>query len=134
MENENGFQFERLQVYQRSLDIVDMIYQITEAFPKDELFGLRSQFRRAVVSINLNIAEGSARSKKDFRRFLDVVHGSVFECIAILTICKRRNFIIDKDFSQIRMNLSELSKMISGLKRSIGFERRCDSLTTNSEL
>ncbi|MBN2511604.1 MAG: four helix bundle protein [Sedimentisphaerales bacterium] len=42
MENENGFQFERLQVYQKSLDIVDLVYQITEVFPKDELFGLRS--------------------------------------------------------------------------------------------
>ena len=91
------------------------------------MYGITSQFRRAVVSISLNIAEGSARSKKDFRRFLDIAHGSIYECVTLLTICKKRQYIEDIPFSELRMGFSELSKMTSGLKRGIGFSARSES-------
>lgn len=118
------FNFEKLQVYQKSLGIIDTVYQHTDCFPREEMYGITSQFRRAVVSIALNIAEGAARSKKDFRRFLNVAQGSIFECVALLTICKRKQFISEEPFMQLRLGFCELSKMVSGLKRGIGFGGR----------
>ena len=121
------FQFENLQVYQKALEVIDKVYQYTRSFPKEEIYGMTSQFRRAVVSIALNITESSARSKKDFRRFLDMAHGSICECIALLSICKQRKYIEEISYSQLRISLGELAKMVSGLKRSIGFPGRSET-------
>ncbi len=84
------FKFEELRVYQESLNFVDDVYQLTEKFPKEEIFSLISQLKRAAISISLNIAEGTSRTKKDFRHFLDIARGSCFECVAILTIAKTK--------------------------------------------
>ncbi len=65
------FKFEELHVYQDSLDFVDKVYLITSKWPKEEIFSLISQFKRAAISISLNIAEGTGRTTKDFRHFLD---------------------------------------------------------------
>jgi len=66
MHSEITFQFEELIVYQKALDVIDYVYDQTKSFPKEELYGLISQFRRAAVSISLNFAEGTSRSKKDY--------------------------------------------------------------------
>ena len=113
------FNFEKLDVYQRSNDFVAQIYSLSKSFPKDEMFGLTSQLRRAAVSISLNIAEGSARSKKDFNRFIDMARGSVFECVTILQISSKQNYIDKNKLEQIEAYLVEISKMLSGLKRSL---------------
>jgi four helix bundle protein len=122
-----NFKFEDLQVYQKSLNTLDWVYESTTTFPKNEIYGITSQFRRAVVSIGLYIAEGSARSKKDFRRFLDIAQGSVLECVALIEISKRRNYLEESSVLRLRETFSEISKMISGLKRGIGFSDRCES-------
>ncbi len=127
MQKEAVFQFEKLIVYQKALDVIDYVYEQTSSFPKEELYGLMSQFRRAAVSISLNIAEGTARSKTDYRRFLDIAQGSVFECVTILEICKRRKYIVEKQHSHLRSCFLELSKMISGLKRGLGFSARSEN-------
>src|SRR5882672_550864 len=95
----NKFRFEDLNVYQEALKFVDKVYLATGAWPKEEIFGLTNQFRRASVSIVLNIAEGSSRTRKDFRHFLDLSKGSCFECAAILSIAKSRNFINQSQFN-----------------------------------
>lgn len=112
-----SFNFEKLTVYQKALDVIDKVYDYTNTFPKEELFGLTSQFRRSATSISLNIAEGSARSKKDYFRFLDIAQGSIFESIAIIEIGKRKKYFEPSVVLELRKDFSEISKMISGLKR-----------------
>ena len=68
--SEDRFDFENLKVYQKSLAYVDFVYELTKKFPKEEIFSLANQFRRASVSICLNIAEGSGGSKAEFNQFL----------------------------------------------------------------
>lgn len=83
------------------------------------MFGLTNQLRRAAVSISLNISEGSARSKKDFSHFIDMARGSVFECVTILQISFKQCYINDENFSDFKNKLTDLSKMLSGLKKSM---------------
>jgi four helix bundle protein len=114
-----GFNFEDLDVYSKAVDFVSRIYSLTKTFQKDEMFGLTGQLRRAAVSIPANIAEGSARSKKEFGRFIDIGRGSVFECVALLQISLKQGYMDENKFIDLRNELTELSKMLSGLKRSI---------------
>jgi four helix bundle protein len=114
-----NFRFEELTVYQKAIDFVNAIYTLTKKFPNDEMFALTSQLRRAAVSISLNIAEGSARSKKDFGRFIDMARGSVFECVTILKISAKQNYIKQSEFNNFENDLVEISKMLSGLKRKV---------------
>jgi four helix bundle protein len=114
-----GFNFEELDVYQKSIEFVDQVYSLTNHFPKDELFGLTKQFRKAAVSILLNIAEGSARTKRDFNRFIDMARGSAFECVAILQVSVKRGYVSLEKFNELRDRVIDISKMLSGLKRSL---------------
>ena len=82
-----------LIVWQKAIDLCKVVYKITETFPQREMYGLSSQLRRAAVSIPSNIAEGSSRSKKDNRRFLDIARGSCFEVVAILNVAARLGLI-----------------------------------------
>jgi four helix bundle protein len=111
------FNFEDLQVYQKSLDLVDSVYGVSKQFPKEEIYGLTSQFRRAAVSISLNIAEGSGGTKKEFLRFLRTASNSLKECIVCITVAKRQDYISYKEHDELREKLIEISKMISGLKK-----------------
>ena len=114
-----GFNFEDLNVYNKAVDLVNDVYLLTKIFPKDEMFGLTSQLRRAAVSISSNISEGSARSKKDFSRFIDMARGSVFECVTLLQISLKQRYVGQKKFIDLKDKLTDLSKMLSGLRRSI---------------
>lgn len=113
------FNFENLSVYQKALDLVDEIYSLTRTWPREYLYDITSQLRRAALSIPLNIAEGSSRSKKDNRRFLDIARGSCFEVVAIIDAAKRLDLIRLAIREQFYERLTELSKMISGLKSSL---------------
>jgi len=114
-----GFNFEDLDVYNKAVGFANEIYSLTKNFPKDEMFGLTGQLRRAAVSISLNISEGSARSKKDFIRFIDIARGSIFECVTILKLSARQNYIKQLKFNELEKDLVEISKMLSGLKRKL---------------
>jgi four helix bundle protein len=116
---EMPFNFEKLDVYHKAIEFIDEVYLVTDEYPSGEAFGLTSQFRRAAVSISLNIAEGSARSKKDFNRFVDMARGSVFECVAILQLSARRGYLPPEKLTDLRDKLTDISKMLSGLKRSL---------------
>ena len=74
------FNFEKLDVWHKAIDFADLVYSSTRQFLREEKFGLTNQMRRAAVSVSSNIAEGSSRiSRSDFRRFVEIATGSVFE-------------------------------------------------------
>ncbi|MUP45102.1 four helix bundle protein [Gramella sp. BOM4] len=111
------FNFEELKVYQKSLIFVDEIYEQTKKFPKEEIYGLTSQFRRAASSIALNIAEGAGSTNPEFRRFLQIALNSIKECVVCTEIAKRQSFLDIQQYEKARKDLSELSKMVTSLKK-----------------
>jgi four helix bundle protein len=117
--SDDKFDFEDLKVYQKSLDYVDFVYEITKEFPKEEIFSLANQFRRASVSICLNIAEGSGGSKAEFNQFLKISRRSIRECVAVIEISHRQAFVSSEVREQSRKLCIELSKMLSGLMKSL---------------
>jgi four helix bundle protein len=114
------FNFEKLDVWQKSIALADVIYLRTRAFPREERFGLTSQMRRAAISISSNIAEGSSRmSQADFRRFIEISAGSVFELTSQAFIAKKQRFLSETEFGAIYSAAVELSRMLSGLRKSL---------------
>ncbi|MBI2486616.1 MAG: four helix bundle protein [Deltaproteobacteria bacterium] len=114
------FDFENLEVYKKSMDFINRIYKVTKEFPREEIFGLTSQFRRAALSIALNIAEGSGRLKKlEKRRFYEIARASVFECVPIIEVSKNQGYIEKEDCKKLRDICAELGRMITGLMKSI---------------
>jgi four helix bundle protein len=113
------FNFEKLDVWQKAIDFADLIYNETRTFPPEERFGLTNQLRRASVSISSNIAEGSSRfSKTDFARFAEISAGSVFEAVSQAFIARRQKFLSEDHFRKIYADAEELSRMLSGLRKS----------------
>jgi len=117
--DEEKFDFENLRVYQKALESIDFVYEITETFPKAEVFSLTDQFKRASTSICLNIAEGSGGSKSEFNQFLKIARRSTRECVAITDISYKQKFMGDKARQQSRTFCSDLSKMLNGLIKSL---------------
>jgi four helix bundle protein len=115
------FNFEKLEVWKKAIDFADFVYSTTRAFPDEERFGLTSQMRRAAVSISSNIAEGSSRhSKEDYARFLEIATGSVFEVVSQSFIAQKQQYLSEEDRVRIYNAAEEQSKMLSGLRRSLG--------------
>jgi len=114
------FNFEKLDVWQKAIDFANLVYNETRAFPAEERFGLTNQLRRAAVSSSSNIAEGSSRSSKsDFARFLEIAAGSVFEVVSQAFIAQHQGFWSDVQFRRIYNDAEELSRMLSGLRKSL---------------
>lgn len=106
--------YKDLIVWQKSMNLVVELYNLSEQFPKSEIYGLTSQIRRAAVSIPSNIAEGSRRStKKDFRYFLLNAYGSGSELETQIEIAKRLSFGKTTSFDQADSLLSEVMKMLN---------------------
>jgi four helix bundle protein len=104
-----------LDVWQRGVDMVAEIYQLTNSWPASERYGLTTQLRRAAVSVPSNIAEGSARSSSaDFSRFLDIAKGSLAEIETQLEIAKRIGLI--DSYSVLENQLISLRRMLVGLQ------------------
>lgn len=109
-----------LDVWNKSVNFVTTIYKVTNRFPSEEKFGLTNQIRRSGVSVPSNIAEGAARnSKNDFIRFLRISQGSNAELQTQLTIAKNLDFVKDREFEELMEKSTDISKMISGLIRSL---------------
>ena len=107
------YTFENVVAWQKAHVFVLLVYRITKSFPSDELYGLTSQFRRAAVSIEANIAEGYKKiSKADKLRFLNISQGSMEECRDYILLARDLYYISDTDFSDLRDALEDASKML----------------------
>lgn len=115
-----AFKFEQLKVWQKAVDFTFLIHNTTRKFSKEELFILTSQIKRAADSIPLNIAEGSTgQSKREFRRFLGYASRSGIEVVSCLHIALKRNLISQDQFRELYQEITEIIKMIFGLKNSL---------------
>ncbi len=115
-----AFRFEDLQVWQKALDLDDQVNQLTKSFPKDEIYVLTSQIKRAADSVVLNIAEGStSQTKTTFRLFLSYSLRSAIEVVSCLFIAKRRNYVSESQFQQLYVEYETLVKMITALRNAI---------------
>ena len=109
-----------LDVWKKSIELVTVIYDITKQFPKEEMFELISQMRRAAISIPSNIAEGATRnSKKEFNQFLYIALASASELETQLIIAKNLNYINKELEQNLVLELNMISRMLQGLIKSI---------------
>jgi four helix bundle protein len=115
-----AFKFESLQVWQKALDLSADINELTKTFPKDELYVLTSQIKRAADSVVLNIAEGcTGQSNAVFKVFLNYSIRSGIEVVSCLFVGKKRNVISNDDFQKYYDEYQVLIKMITALRNTL---------------
>jgi four helix bundle protein len=114
------FNFEKLDVWHKSVALAESVYSVTKLFPSDERFGLTNQMRRAAVSISSNIAEGCSRgSKPDFRRFIEIATGSVFELVSQARVARGQGILPSADHDALYQSALEITRMLTGLRDSL---------------
>jgi four helix bundle protein len=112
--------YQDLRVWQEAMSLAERVYQLTRQFPKDELFGLTAQMRRAAVSIPANIAEGYGReSKGAYQQFLRVAQGSVKELETHALIAQRVEILAEADATSLLSMTEVVGKMLRALIRSL---------------
>ncbi|MBY0231026.1 MAG: four helix bundle protein [Gemmataceae bacterium] len=112
--------FRELLVWQRAVDLVVMVYRITEGFPWREMYGLADQVQRAAVSIPSNISEGQGRGpSRDFVRFLQYARGSLQEVMTQLLIAQRLEFAEADKVEDTLRSCDEIARLLNGLIRSV---------------
>jgi four helix bundle protein len=112
--------YRQLIVWQRAMDLVESVYRLTTRYPKEELYGLTSQTRRASVSVPSNIAEGQGRqTTADFMHFLAIARGSLKELETQVIIARRLGYVTAEDEAQLLGKADDVSRLLSGLKRSL---------------
>ncbi len=110
----------KLRAFELADELVVLIYRVTAGFPKEEMYGLISQIRRAAVSVPSNIVEGCARdSQADYLRFLNIAFGSLRELHYQLDLSRRLGFLSNEDLSLIEPKVIETEKVLNGLIRSL---------------
>lgn len=108
--------FKKLEIWNNGIELVKQVYKPSSSFPSEERFGLTSQITRAVVSIPSNIAEGCSRNSEiEFKRFLEIAIGSLFEVQTQLILAKELNFLEESYSSEIEILLEKEAKMINSL-------------------
>lgn len=114
-----SFKFEKLIVWQKAVELSADVHEVTTYFPKDELFVLTSQIKRAADSVALNIAEGSTgQSNSEFNKFLGYALRSNIE-VSCLYLAQKRNMISQENFSKIYQQCEEILAMLNGLRNSL---------------
>ena len=106
--------YKDLIVWQRAIELVIAVYELTDQFPKEEIYGLTSQMRRAAVSIPSNIAEGRFRgTKADFLHFLRIAYGSGAELETQIIVSKKLQKIAHLNYSTVETLLDEVMRMLN---------------------
>ncbi len=114
-----GGSFRDLFAWQRAIQLCVAVYGMTSSFPQKEEFGLSSQLRRAVVSTASNIAEGSARSRKEYCRFLSIAIGSNFEVETQLVIVREVGMCTGPELNHVEALCNETGRLLNGLKKKL---------------
>ena len=113
-----------LVVWQKAMDLVEMVYKVTASFPKQELFGLTAQLRKAAVSIPSNIAEGQGRqSDREFHHFLRISHGSLREVETQILIATRLAYMSEQSKSSLLERSAEIGRLTNGLLSTLSAKR-----------
>jgi four helix bundle protein len=112
--------YKDLVVWQRAMDLVTEIYRSTEAFPKQEIYGLSSQIRRAAVSIPANIAEGQGRlTPGEFRQFLGYARGSLLELETLIVVAGNLRYLNPAQVTDLSNHTAEVGRILNGLLNSL---------------
>ena len=115
--------FKKIQVWQKAHNFVLTMYKATENFPREELFGLTSQIRRATASIPTNIAEGAGReTQKEFSRFIHVAAGSASEVEYQLLLAHDLGYLNAEIYKELDANITEIKKMLHGFAKALKSE------------
>ncbi len=123
-----GFRFERLEIWKLAIDFANHVYDVTEKFPKDEVFGLRSGIRNAANSVPMNVSEGSGRgSKRDFSRFIDIAMGSVHEVVTGMAIALKRCYVTAEEYRAIYEEAEILAKKLTRFQDALIPTRKAES-------
>lgn len=116
--------FEDLKLWQRSMDLVKEIYKVSSLFPKEEMYSLTSQMRRAAVSVPSNIAEGNTgRSIKEYSHFLTITYGSLAELKTQILIAQRLCYIADQECKNVLQLINEVTKILHGVRRFLNTKK-----------
>jgi four helix bundle protein len=116
--------YQELIGWKKSMALVGGIYRCTQCFPKEEVYGLTSQIRRAAVSIPSNIAEGQGRlSRGEFKQFLGHARGSVFEVETQLLIARDLGYLSEEAAQTLLERVKEVGRILSGLLSSLDHNR-----------
>ncbi len=112
--------YRKLIVWQKAVELVLAVYELTEQFPREELYGLTAQMRASAVSIPSNVAEGRRRgTRREFARFLRMAYGSGAELETQIEIAKRLQKTIDLDYSRVDSLLEEVMRMLNTMIRRL---------------
>jgi len=112
--------YQELIVWQKAMDLVELIYSSSKIFPRDEIYGLTSQLRRAAVSIPSNIAEGQGRrTTADFLRYLSISYGSLREVETQTLIAARLQYLTKGRSQEILKMAGEVGRLLNGLMSSL---------------
>ena len=113
------YYFERLEVFVNLRQFVNEIYSLTDGFPKQEEYNLKSQLRRSAVSVMVNIAEGSTRgTKKDQANFTTIAYSSLMEVLSLLMICTDQSYLENERYTAIRLKLEKISNQLNALRNA----------------
>jgi four helix bundle protein len=111
-----SFMFEKLEVYQRAIDLAEKLDKLTETFAGRGNYHIVDQLGRASVSISLNIAEGNGRwHVRERRNFFWIARGSAFECVPLVELCRRKKLLTEEVCQELRTELEVISKMLTAL-------------------
>jgi four helix bundle protein len=111
-------EYRKIKAWKLVHELIIEIYKVTKDFPKDEIYGLTSQIRRATVSVNANIVEGASRnSKKDYVHFLYISRGSLLEAEYLLFLSNELHYLNDQRFQDLNRMMDECARTLYGLIR-----------------
>jgi four helix bundle protein len=107
--------YKQLDAWKAAMDLIAVVYQLTKDYPKEEVYALTSQTKRAAVSIAANIAEGLGRQyKKDTLQFLHIARGSLYELETLLIIAKNTHMLIEEKFVQVESAWQKTIQLLNG--------------------